>query len=167
MSFQTTSCYYHNSISATKKCLRCNKSICSDDVTEYEDYHGDYMIPRAFCIPCYFSRIQYEATSNFTEILSYIFLIIWSFLVIWIFFPLLVFSYFIYRFIRNNSKDRKDKLRESREQFEKFIRSLPSNHQIDFSEEIKIFCFQCNTQLYSSDKYCPICSDNSLDNTEG
>jgi len=166
MSLVTTPCYYHNRISASKTCFRCKKPICTDDISDYEDYNGDYMLPRDYCIPCYYSRIQYEKSSNFTEILSYFFLIIWSFLVIWIFFPLLVFSYFIYRFIRNTNKDRKRELLDSRILFDNFIQSLPSDQQSNYISNFKIFCFQCNTQLSDSDKYCPICSNTFPDNIE-
>lgn len=165
MSNQNNFCFYHTKTIASSECYRCHRPICSQDTSQYEDNHGDYMMIRAYCTPCFKVRTVQE-NRPYTDIAAFIFLILWSILVLWIFFPLIIFSYFIYRFINNNRKNKRKKLDASQKEYEKFLSTLPDELQEKYAEEIVIFCNQCSTLLLASERFCPTCTENEQDKIE-
>lgn len=162
MSSKTPPCFYHETTSSISSCFRCHRPICSQDTSSYEDNHGDYMMVRDFCVPCNRVRTIME-NRPLVDYIAYVFLLVWSALVLYIFFPLIIFSYFLYKSIYNNRKNKVAKLIETKKEFDNFLLTISDDKKPAFTEEIIIYCYNCNTIIADTDRFCPTCLKESPD----
>lgn len=153
-------CFYHPTTeSAVASCFRCRRPICENDSQLYDVNLYDYDVSSDICIPCYAIVTQKDAESNFSTVSAYVFLLVWSIFVLIIFFPLVVFSYFIFRNIRNKRKKLIQRSIESKTLFNDFLKSIDPDNTELINKITNLTCYTCGMHLDLSDLYCQKCGD--------